>query len=412
MSTFVRRWIDLRLLGIAMLSASLAPLSVCPVTADETPRFIRGDANTDGRVTLSDVFAIYRYLHLGTSLPCQKAADVDDDGKVQSFDALTLLGSIFYRHGPPPPPFQRPGADLTADSLTCRQGLRGANLNQAGDSPDDPEADPADGTSTDCDEDGGGPDLEFIHFRGGVLVSPGETKVRVPIYFSSGGGVEGITLSLYAPPEVLEIEKIDFAPLPIDSPITSKAWTHTFSGKQKAGYLASTLMLSLDESETALPKLYNDVVAYVELNVKPEAVIGTTTRIVFADTPAEDGLPAIPNEVSRKAAIQPRHFCGLRVEVVSGEDVFIRGDSNRDRAVNLVDAVFILHNLFAKDLFAEVLPCPDAADVNDNGVVDLTDAVGLVQYLFLHGAAPSAPYPGAGRDTDTLDGLGCAEGRE
>ena len=53
------------------------------------------------------------------------------------------------------------------------------------------------------------------------------------------------------------------------------------------------------------------------------------------------------------------------------------------------------------------MPCLDAADVDDSGRVDLTDAIGLLQFLFLGGAGPRSPFPGCGADPSE-DGLGCA----
>jgi hypothetical protein len=82
---------------------------------------------------------------------------------------------------------------------------------------------------------------------------------------------------------------------------------------------------------------------------------------------------------------------------------FIRGDANRDDAVDVSDATAILGYLF---LGAGTPPCEDAEDVDDLGSVELTDVVNLLDHLFLGGPAPPAPYPGPGVDL-TADGLGC-----
>jgi len=406
------------LAAFALATGIASPL----LPADEEPRFLRGDANVDGRVTLADVFAVLRYSHAGVSLKCMKSGDVNDDGKVQLYDALELLSSIFYRHSAPPPPFVKAGVDPTPDSLTCRQGLDAAGspvVGPRGGKDDGSPLDPAEGDSpdVDCDDHDGGPDLEFIHFRGSVLVTPGETRVRAPIfYFSPNGGVEGVTISLFAPPEAITLERIEYSSQLLRRIGASKAWSHTYKGQRDQGYLSSTIILSVGEEPITLPQLQHEILAYVEFSVSPQAPVGSTVKVIFEDTPGERGLPPLRNEVSRKAAEQPRHFCGLRVEVVSGEDVFIRGDANRDRQVNIVDAVAILRHLFvAKDdgapAFLGSLRCPDAADVDDDGLVLLTDAFEIVQYLFLHGSAPKEPFPAAGRDPTPADTLPCAEGK-
>src|SRR4030095_13847457 len=126
-------------------------------------RFLRGDANMDARTSISDAFMILRYLWLGTPLTCVAAADVDDSGAVQPIDALLLLEMLFLRHGAPPPPVGKPGTDPTPDEGTgCRQGLAAAPDILPVEFGEDP-----DGASAGCDDDDGGPDLEFIHFRHG-----------------------------------------------------------------------------------------------------------------------------------------------------------------------------------------------------------------------------------------------------
>ena len=48
-----------------------------------------------------------------------------------------------------------------------------------------------------------------------------------------------------------------------------------------------------------------------------------------------------------------------------------------------------------------------AADANDTGRVDLSDAVFILNYLFVGGAVPPAPFRQCGLDP-TPDELGCA----
>jgi hypothetical protein len=82
---------------------------------------------------------------------------------------------------------------------------------------------------------------------------------------------------------------------------------------------------------------------------------------------------------------------------------FRRGHVNADDNVDLSDAVGILGYLFLGE--AEP-PCLDALDVDDNGGVELTDAIALLGYLYLGGVAPAAPFESCGEDPAS-DGLGC-----
>lgn len=47
----------------------------------------------------------------------------------------------------------------------------------------------------------------------------------------------------------------------------------------------------------------------------------------------------------------------------------------------------------------------DSADTNDDGGIDISDAVGILNFLFLGGNEPKLPYPELGYDMtdDTLD---------
>lgn len=82
---------------------------------------------------------------------------------------------------------------------------------------------------------------------------------------------------------------------------------------------------------------------------------------------------------------------------------FNRGDVNQDTRLDLSDAVNILGYLF---LEGAAPACLSAADADDTGAVNLTDAVYLLNFLFRGGAAPPAPSGACGAD-GTLDALGC-----
>ena len=86
---------------------------------------------------------------------------------------------------------------------------------------------------------------------------------------------------------------------------------------------------------------------------------------------------------------------------------FVRGDVQGDLSVNISDAVAVLGHLFS----GRPVPCVDAADVDDSGTVEITDALFLVEYLFLEGEPPMAPFPDPGVDP-TEDELDCGQPAE
>lgn len=87
----------------------------------------------------------------------------------------------------------------------------------------------------------------------------------------------------------------------------------------------------------------------------------------------------------------------------AGKAAFLRGDANTNGVVDLTDAVYTLEYLFSA---TEEPPCMDALDANDDAVVDLSDATRSLGFLFLGHAAPPAPFENCGRSTRT-DSAGC-----
>lgn len=91
----------------------------------------------------------------------------------------------------------------------------------------------------------------------------------------------------------------------------------------------------------------------------------------------------------------------LRLGPLSTE--FLRGDPNSDGGFDLSDPVFTLGYLFRGELPPT---CLDAADADDNGKLEITDAIYSLQSLFLGGPAPPSPFGACGLDP-TEDDLGC-----
>ena len=74
---------------------------------------------------------------------------------------------------------------------------------------------------------------------------------------------------------------------------------------------------------------------------------------------------------------------------------FVRGDANCSGTVNLTDFVAIAQGTYKN---------ADAADCNDSGHADISDAAYLTNFLFQSGPPPKCPFPSPGRDC-TADGL-------
>ncbi|MGE3163858.1 MAG: S8 family serine peptidase [Planctomycetota bacterium] len=73
----------------------------------------------------------------------------------------------------------------------------------------------------------------------------------------------------------------------------------------------------------------------------------------------------------------------------SGDPEFIRGDANTDGAVNIADVVTILQYVFG----GTTISCTRAADTNASQIVDISDAIFLIDVLFVGSSTIGAPYP-------------------
>ena len=107
---------------------------------------------------------------------------------------------------------------------------------------------------------------------------------------------------------------------------------------------------------------------------------------------------------------------------------FFRGDCNFSLRsagldpVNIADAAAVVSFLFQVASLQFEPPCLDACDVNDDGRVDLADAIGILNFLFVAGSR-FPPFPGPGLDENANatvpgidvtddDPLGCDDGSD
>ncbi|MBN1441931.1 MAG: hypothetical protein JXA90_04435, partial [Planctomycetes bacterium] len=99
-----------------------------------------------------------------------------------------------------------------------------------------------------------------------------------------------------------------------------------------------------------------------------------------------------------------------QVPTVETGPYFVRGDPDSSGVVNITDGIRILSYLFTGGL---PLECPDAGDTDNDGALSITDAIKVFGYLFLGQGEPAAPAPSnptyaasdCGVDTETT--LGC-----
>ncbi len=131
---------------------------------------------------------------------------------------------------------------------------------------------------------------------------------------------------------------------------------------------------------------------------------GSSSLLVLGSSPDCDG-DAIPDPCARRA--DPT--LDLDGDGVLDRCRFRRGDLDFDGGLTIGDPLFWL---LSPPGTTPGGACPAAADINDDGSLDLADPIALLSHLFAAGPPPPPPFPGCGVDGDSTGppcaGPGCA----
>ena len=396
----------IRLSSLVLVAGALFVAAVPRGIDGAEPTFLRGDANADGVVSISDVLTIRRYCFNGdTAPPCENAADANADQRTDIADMVFLAYHLFMPDGTAPAaPFPIAGVDPSEGGLPCLSDV----------------VTPAPRSS----------DLVRI---GRVEGAPGE-PVAIPIFITNSVSVEALQLALSYDPEVFMPDSdwhgFDFEGTPwetsfdnIRNPVPDPAkcfhsdcgidhpffvlYPYPESGVFTIGILAHWL-----EEGFEFPAGPERLAFKIRGTVSPNAQPGNTIRLdPFVAPPGEDLLPpfSIRNELThrggaRYVSVLPR-LEGGELRIIDDITFFIRGDANRDAAVDISDALFTLGYLFVSGAAPS---CLDAADADDNGEIELTDAIVTLGQLFLNEGPIAPPYPSRGPDTTPDAFVDCA----
>ena len=112
----------------------------------------------------------------------------------------------------------------------------------------------------------------------------------------------------------------------------------------------------------------------------------TGTRIAIPE-----GLQFQSLRVSLDARATSATIAEIEVLGRSVEDPFVasrRGDADCNKFLDITDALSVFGALFLGRGFC----CEAAADMDVDGTVNLTDPLGVLNYLFLNGPAPAEPF--------------------
>lgn len=346
--------------------------------------FLRGDANVDGRVSLSDALTIRRFLfNCDTPPPCLDAADVADDGSVNVVDVVYTLNTLFFGGEPPALPFPEVGSDPAEDDLSC-----------------------AEYTIVEPEE------TDDVIAIGSVTGSPGKL-VEIPVYVSNSVEIEAFQLIVRHDGALVPEPDGNFFGLSFDGTFyedldtqDSVSFVLVAPGPLE-GYLTVPFIPSLIHTGFETPPGQERHVFNIVARVSPDAEEGGVVSLDPTAASSGEGLGAyrLRNELTfqgdaRFVGSVPQSFPGL-LKIVPDITIF-RGDANDDGEVQMADAVYVLDYLF---LGGRAPVCPDAADANDDGILNIADPVTILLDLFVGSTSIAGPYPEYGEDP-TPDALG------
>jgi virginiamycin B lyase len=110
----------MRLRTLAIVVPALCAATLLPPATTAQEPFVRGEANQDGRLDVSDAVRVLIHLFAGGGpLACADAGDANDDGQIDIADPVRVLAFLFASAAPLPAPFPDCGADPSDDAVDC-----------------------------------------------------------------------------------------------------------------------------------------------------------------------------------------------------------------------------------------------------------------------------------------------------
>jgi hypothetical protein len=132
-----------------------------------------------------------------------------------------------------------------------------------------------------------------------------------------------------------------------------------------------------------------------------EATVDRNGLVTYISTPQMTGTDILTYNVKDQEGAVSN--IGT-VAMVPIQKRFIRCDANSSGVVDISDGISVLMYLFSG---SGIFTCLDALDSDDSGIINLTDAIFILRYLFLAGAYPLPPFPNPGIDPTEEDKYLC-----
>jgi hypothetical protein len=362
--------------------ASVPPVPPVPPVPSQ---FVRGDANGDGDTDFwvgDSAFTIMSVWN-GCPLPCDDAADANDDGEINTSDAIYLFGSNMGSSSTYPmlAPYPSCGTDPTVDSLACANpcpSFTGYNF--------DPNF-----------------QLKLVPPVGGGGNVGSIVDVEIELEIPATHEVAAYSYGICHDPAMLELVGLwngaNTAELVLPDPHPLGSNLHVIMD-----VTAPFLQNYLQPGNNSVGIARFKVLAPGSTDIDFCSMMGASSPGPIALLTREIGTPC------NIEVVEPDTIGCTLVNTAPVPSQFVRGDTNASGGnPDIADAINVLNVVIG--LPGGNSPCDDASDVNDDGNVDLGDGIYLLLvYLFPGNSGslpPPAPFPTCGLDP-TPDNLDCA----
>jgi len=210
---------------------------------------------------------------------------------------------------------------------------------------------------------------------GTAVADPGDT-VSLPLFFENALPATGISCKIVFDSTFLSIQNVETVGTRLES------WTEVHP-IIKPGTLFLHAMPNYLGEPPSLDSLPAEFGTLVKINfiISDQAPIGIAIPVEFQNDPYWQLYWGHYNAYTQDGVnfIQPTTVSGW---ILTG---LLRGDVNRDGVINMSDVVYLINYLFIGG------PAPDPlelGDANCDGVVNGADVVYLINYLFIGGPPP------------------------
>lgn len=238
-------------------------------------------------------------------------------------------------------------------------------------------------------------------------VAPGQADVWFPLITKRKDRTQGFQVMATYDPSFLLYEAIDFTNSVLSGRRTPEFYQVNDLGTRIEIGCVYEFSEPIDQQNVYLEAGENQTLLSFIFDVSENAPQGAQTKVDLINI---FSVSRIFNIFIVEGFTRLPALTGSTVDVIVLEPpfprLFVRGDADGTGKVDISDAVKILNYLF---LGGDAPPCLDAADVNDKGKVDISSAVSLLSFLFTGGAQPAVPFPNKGLDPTADDLSSCVQ---